>query len=200
MYRRQKRRVSLKCFLAASAVIFIAFVILIPGKEKKESGLCTVGKYKNLEITVSEQKEISAEEVENMMESLCEQTGMAQTEELEQMIFQAFAEERIYESEMEKRQTVLREILKSSTIPENAENPEETLLLSVYEKEGLTLTEEEKSQGVRKLQEVFGAASAEELKKFLSEEEQLRIIKKEKTYEYLLQNNHFVTASSAPQS
>lgn len=170
------------------------------GKEKKESGLCTVGKYKNLEITVSEQKEISAEEVENMMESLCEQTGMAQTEELEQMIFQAFAEERIYESEMEKRQTVLREILKSSTIPENAENPEETLLLSVYEKEGLTLTEEEKSQGVRKLQEVFGAASAEELKKFLSEEEQLRIIKKEKTYEYLLQNNHFVTASSAPQS
>lgn len=197
MCRRQKRRGNLKWFLAASAVSFIAFAVLIPGEGKKESEVCTVGKYKNLEIMVSEQKEISAEEVENMMESLCEQTGMDQTEDLEQMIFLAFAEERVYESETEKRQAVLREILKSSTIPENTENPEETLLLALYEKEGLTLTEEEKSQGVMKLQEVFGAASVEELKKFLSEEEQLRIIKKEKTYEYLLQNNHFVTASSA---
>lgn len=95
--------------------------------------------------------------------------------------------------EMEKRRAVLFEIFKHSTMSDEVEDPEETLLLTVYKKEGLTLTEEEKRKGINNLQDVFGAADEEELGHFLSADEVLRIIKKEKTYEYLLENNRFVT-------
>lgn len=198
MNRIQKRRAFLKWFMAA-AIFFVGAVFLLRGQRQKTE-FCALGKYRNLEVSVSEQREISGEEVKNMMQSLCEERGTERTKELEEMIFQAFVQERLYEAETEKRRAVLRKILKNSKISQDVENPEETLLLAVYEKAGLTLTEREKSEGIRKLQEVFGAASAEELEEFLSAEEQLRIIKKEKTYEYLLKNNHFVTVPAVPLS
>lgn len=198
MYRIQKKRLILS--IAAVSLLLFAAVSLLQTKKSYGTERCRVGKYKNLEVLISDPGEISDAEVKNMVQTISEQTGKPQTEEMEQVIFQALIQERLYAAETEKRRAVLREILKSSTIPQTVENPEEMLLLAVYDKEGLTLTEEEKSRGLDNLQQVFGVVSAEELEHFISPEEQLRIIKKEKTYEYLLKNNRFVVVPAAPLS
>lgn len=193
MCRIQKKRVLLKWFCGLTAVGLLIGICLALKDNQKKSGLCRIGKYKNLEIPLSERKELTEEERKKRAESLCEQTGIEQTEENRKKIVQALVQEQIYEMEMEKRRAVLFEIFKHSTMSDEVEDPEETLLLTVYKKEGLTLTEEEKRKGINNLQDVFGAADEEELGHFLSADEVLRIIKKEKTYEYLLENNRFVT-------
>lgn len=198
MCRKQRKRLLLS--ILAAVLLFAAVFLRISQSGTQETKLCKIGRYKNLRIPICKQREISAEEAQNMLQSICEEMQTEPTEELKEMIFQSVIQERIYETEMGKREAVLREICQHSTMPDGLDNPEETVLLAVYEQAGLKLTEDERIRGMQNLQEVFGAASAEELQKFLSPKEQLRIIKKEKTYEYLLKNNRFITVPSAPLS
>lgn len=199
MCRRQKKRLLLSIFAAALLLFAAAFFYLQKSEPRKTKG-SKIGKYKNLKIRVMEPREVSEEEALHLMQSICKETQTEPTEEMKELIFTAMMEEQLYETQMEKREAVLREIWQRSSFPDGLDDPEETLLLAVYDKAGLKLTENEKLRGMQKLQEVFGAASAEELQKFLSPKEQLRIIKKEKTYEYLLENNRFIPVSSAPLS
>lgn len=211
---RLRKKLLLRTAGVCAAAITVGLVFMC-GTDIREdpviqNEICIIERYKNLEIPVRERKGYSAEKIEGLTESVLEQLDHPQTKEqflqrtagtcssrkeLLELVSQSLAEEEIYEAENEKRQGVLRAILGRSRFQETVEDREEAVLLSIYEKEGLTLTEEEREAGMEELKKVFGAESAEKLNEFLNTEEQLRIIKKEKTYEYLLENNHFVNVS-----
>lgn len=195
MYRIRWQQAALKG--GAAAVVLTAGFFLIWHGKYPAKDVCRLGKYQQLVIWIPEQEEISDAEVKHMVQSVCEQTGEQATKELEKVVAGALRQERLYETEVEKRRRVLHEIYEKSTVSGETEDVGETLLLAVYEKAGLTLTEEEKNEGIKNLQDVFGVSSKAELARFLSGEEQLRAIKKEKTYKYLLENNRFVTVPAA---
>lgn len=209
-----------KKFLKIAAAALVASVLLAAGggyrkKPAVQTDICKIEKYQNLQIPISRQKTYSGQEVENLSRTIRMELGNPASEEdylrctdgrcrsekeFLQLVQSALLEEQRYEAELEKREGVLRAVLRESTFSGETDDREETVLLAIYEQEGLKLTKKEIDAGSTQLQQVFGAASLAELSCFLAEEEQLRIIKKEKTYEYLLENNHFVTVADLPVS
>lgn len=210
MYRRQRKRIPE--IMGIIVIVLLAAVWTAYKRPAIQKTTCVIKNYKNLEVPISKRTVSLTENTEDMAENLLECAGNPQKtedflrctggkcknrEEFQKMIFMSLAEEENYIREIEMRQGVLREILKISQFSEDVEDKETMILLAVYEKENLCLTEKEIEEGIRSLQEVFGVSSGKELECFLDKEEQLRIIKKEKTYEYLLENNEFVPVSES---
>lgn len=190
-----KRR-SLKVILCFAGLLAVALILCIRKQPELSNDTVTIQKYRNLRINVSRQPDVTLEEAAEAAKQLENETGLRiPAENIGEYMRNVLLEEQKYELEMQKRQGILRELLKNTSFHTEVEDKEEAVLGAIYEEEKLFLTETEKQKGIDMLKDVFGADTKEELSGYLSEEEQLKIIEKEKTYEYLLKNNRFIAAA-----
>ncbi len=172
---------------------------------------CRIREYRDMEIWIPAEETADEEEAERMLEMLVEDSGIVWTkevclertegkcssiEEVKAFLYTALQEEIRYEQLQAKREGVLNALLKRTTWKTEVSDQEEAVLLAVYEKEQMSLSAEELAEGRAQLCNVYGAESSEQLKEYLSETQQTEIIKKEKVYEYLLENNTFLSLGS----
>ncbi|MGN0334819.1 MAG: hypothetical protein ACI4DV_04040 [Lachnospiraceae bacterium] len=175
------------------------------------AGKSKICRYDNLKVVIPKPETVTEEDAVRVVQTLLEDSDVLWTEEvcrertegncssleeLQVYVYEAMQEEVRYEILNAKRKGVLREILKASGWKESPADQEESVLLEIFEAEGMELSEDEISRGLENLQGVYGVETPAELEEFLTEEDQMDIMKKEKVYEYLLENNTFVFDNS----
>lgn len=181
------------------AVTLIMFVFLITGRNhpKISTSRLEISDYKNMKLEIPSVEMPESIQISKMAEQLLDTGENGDSlENLEQFLRKGFQEEVLYEEWYLKRQAVLEQLLENTTWKVSVKDPELEVLLAVYEEAGLEVSETELEQGKKLLMSVFGVETEEALQCYLSTEAQINVIKKEKAYEYLLENNTFLVDPS----
>lgn len=144
-----KRR-SLKVILCFAGLLAVALILCIRKQPELSNDTVTIQKYRNLRINVSRQPDVTLEEAAEAAKQLENETGLRiPAENIGEYMRNVLLEEQKYELEMQKRQGILRELLKNTSFHTEVEDKEEAVLGAIYEEEKLFLTENRKTKGDR---------------------------------------------------